>query len=236
MKLKRLPKKLSAIATVISMLLLNMPLISHAAPHMEIKGNKEVSGDYSGYNGSEPKYEGSHEYVPREGGVFVIREGAHLTVTGGTYANNTTKSLYGNDGSTYGGKGGGAIATETSSNGKVTGHLTIQGAVNDYVHFTGNTAASVGGGAIYAGSVDLIDYAWFNANIGTVNPYLASYPSSTGGGAIYLDLENGATNTVISNSGFQNNITSLIAGRANKGGAIYVSGSSVNNYHMINSY
>lgn len=121
---------------------------AEAAPHMEIKGNKEVSGDYSGYNGSEPKYEGSHEYVPREGGVFVIREGAHLTVTGGTYANNTTKSLYGNDGSTYGGKGGGAIATETSSNGKVTGHLTIQGAVNDYVHFTGNTAASVGGGAI----------------------------------------------------------------------------------------
>ena len=205
---------------------------AEAAPHMEIEGNKEVSGDYSGYNGSEPKYEGSHEYVPGEGGVFVIREGAHLTVTGGTYANNTTKSLYGNDGSTYAGKGGGAIATETSSNGKVTGHLTIQGAVNDYVHFTGNTAASVGGGAIYAGSVDLIDYAWFNANIGTVNPHLASYPSSIGGGAIYLDLENGATNTVISNSGFQNNVPSSIAGRANKGGAIYVSGSRVNNYHI----
>ncbi len=203
-----------------------------AAPHMEIKGNKEVSGDYSGYNGSEPKYEGSHEYVPREGGVFVIREGAHLTVTGGKYTNNTTKSLYGNDGKTYGGKGGGAIATETSSNGKVTGHLTIQGAVNDYVYFTGNTAASVGGGAIYAGSVDLIDYAWFNANIGTIIPYSTSFRSSIGGGAIYLDLQNGATNTVISNSGFQNNVPSSIAGRGNKGGAIYVSGSSVDNYHI----
>ncbi len=205
---------------------------AEAAPHMEIKGNKEVSGNYSGYNGSEPKHEGSDEYVPREGGVFVVREGAHLTVTGGTYANNTTKSLYGNDGKTYGGKGGGAIATETSYNGKVTGHLTIKGAVDNYVYFRNNTAATTGGGAIYAGSVDLIDYAWFFANDGTIIPYSMSYPSSIGGGAIYLDLENGATNTVISNSVFQNNVTSLLAGRANKGGAIYVSGSSVNNYHI----
>ena len=205
---------------------------AEAAPHMEIKGNKEVSGDYSGYNGSEPKYEGSHEYVPREGGVFVVREGAHLTVTGGTYANNTTKSLYGDE--TYGGKGGGAIATETSYNGKVTGHLTIKGAVNNYVYFKNNTAATTGGGAIYAGSVDLIDYAWFFANDGTIIPYSVSFPSSIGGGAIYLALENGATNTVISNSVFQNNVTSLLAlaGRANKGGAIYVSGDKVNNYHI----
>ena len=205
---------------------------AEAAPHMEIKGNKEVSEDYSGYNGSEPKYEGSDEYVPREGGVFVVREGAHLTVTGGTYAYNTTKSLYGNDGSTYGGKGGGAIATETSYNGKVTGHLTIKGAVDNYVYFKNNTAATTGGGAIYAGSVDLIDYAWFFANDGTIIPHSVSFPSSIGGGAIYLALENGATNTVISNSVFQNNVTSLLAGRANKGGAIYVSGSSVNNYHI----
>ena len=205
---------------------------AEAAPHMEIKGNKEVSGDYSGYNGSEPKYEGSDEYVPREGGVFVVREGAHLTVTGGTYANNTTKSLYGNDGKTYGGKGGGAIATETSYNGKVTGHLTIKGAVDNYVYFKNNTAATTGGGAIYAGSVDLIDYAWFFANDGTIIPYSVSFPSSIGGGAIYLGLENGATNTVISNSVFQNNVTSLLAGRANKGGAIYVSGDRVNNYHI----
>ena len=205
---------------------------AEATPHIGIEGNKEVSGDYSGYNGSELKYEGSDEYVPREGGVFVIREGAHLTVTGGTYANNTTKSLYGNDGSTYGGKGGGAIATETSGNGKVTGHLTIKGAVDNYVYFKNNTAATTGGGAIYAGSVDLIDYAWFFANDGTIIPYSVSYPSSIGGGAIYLDLQNGATNTVISNSVFQNNVTSLLAGRANKGGAIYVSGSSVNNYHI----
>ena len=202
-----------------------------AIPHIGIEGNKEVSGNYSGYDGSELKYEGSDEYVPGEGGVFVVNDGAHLTVTGGTYANNTTKSPYGNDGA-YGGKGGGAIATESSHNGKVTGHLTIQGAIDNYVYFTGNTAASVGGGAIYAGSVNLIDYAWFNANNGTVNPYSISYPSSIGGGAIYLDLENGATNTVISNSVFQNNVTSLLAGRANKGGAIYVSGSSVNNYHI----
>ncbi len=204
---------------------------AEAIPHIGIEGNKEVSGNYSGYDGSELKYEGSGEYVPGEGGVFVVNDGAHLTVTGGTYSYNTTKSPYGNDGA-YGGKGGGAIATESSHNGKVTGHLTIQGAIDNYVYFTGNTAASVGGGAIYAGSVDLIDYAWFNANNGTVNPYSISYPSSIGGGAIYLDLENGATNTVISNSVFQNNVTSLLAGRANKGGAIYVSGSSVNNYHI----
>ena len=205
---------------------------AEATPHIGIEGNKEVSGDYSGYNGSELKYEGSDEYVPREGGVFVVREGAHLTVTGGTYAYNTTKSLYGDDGSTYGGKGGGAIATETSYDGKVTGHLTIKGAVDNYVYFKNNTAATTGGGAIYAGSVDLIDYAWFFANDGTIIPYSVSFPSSIGGGAIYLDLENGATNTVISNSVFQNNVTSLLAARANKGGAIYVSGSSVNNYHI----
>ena len=231
MNLEKLSKKKLVIAALVP-LLLNMPLISHATPHIGIEGNKEVSGDYSGYNGSELKYEGSDEYVPREGGVFVVREGAHLTVTGGTYAYNTTKSLYGNDGSTYGGKGGGAIATETSYNGKVTGHLTIKGAVDNYVYFKNNTAATTGGGAIYAGSVDLIDYAWFFANDGTIIPYSVSFPSSIGGGAIYLDLENGATNTVISNSVFQNNVTSLLAGRANKGGAIYVSGSRVNNYHI----
>ena len=167
---------------------------AEAIPHIGIEGNKEVSGNYSGYDGSELKYEGSDEYVPGEGGVFVVNDGAHLTVTGGTYSYNTTKSPYGNDGA-YGGKGGGAIATESSHNGKVTGHLTIQGAIDNYVYFTGNTAASVGGGAIYAGSVDLIDYAWFNANNGTVNPYSISYPSSIGGGAIYLDLENGATSS-----------------------------------------
>ena len=197
-----------------------------ATPHIEVSGNKEVSGDYSGYNGTELH---NGEYVPNKGGVFVVKEGAHLTVTGGTYQYNTTKAPYGDNGD-FAGLGGGAIATESSSKG--VGHLTVQGAIDNYVYFKNNSAASVGGGAIYANSVDTIDHAWFNANIGTVNPYLTSYPSSIGGGAIYLDLENGATNTVISNSVFQNNVTSLLAGRGNKGGAIYVSGDSVDNYHI----
>ena len=202
---------------------------AEATLYAEIVGNKEVSGDFSGYNGSRPRYEGSSDYVSGEGGVFFVKEGAHLTVTGGTYAKNTTKFKPENS-DIYSGGGGGAIATETAS-GKV-GHLTVKGSADNYVEFIENTAASVGGGAIYASSIDVIDYAKFIQNNGTIVEHSTSVPSSVGGGAIYLNLHKGSTNTKISNSVFERNVASYLDGRGHNGGAIYIADASSESYHI----